>query len=87
MGFRRSSTRFRPTERAYTFTSQLFFDDTLSDKVYATEPYVANGPLDRRNTDDGIFKNGGDQLLLAITEKDGVYSATFDIAIDPSRPV
>jgi len=74
-------------QKIYTFTSQLFFDDALSDKVYTTAPYLANGPLDRRNADDGIFQRGGDQLLLAIAEKDGVYSASFDIAIDPSRPV
>ena len=73
--------------KAYEFTSQLFFFDALSDKVYATAPYAANGPLERRNADDGIFQRGGDQLLLSVQEKDGAYSASFDIAIDPSRPV
>ena len=74
-------------QKAYTFTSQLFFDDALSDTVYATAPYAANGSLEKRNADDGIFQRGGDQLLIDVTEKDGFYSASFDIAIDPSRPV
>lgn len=73
--------------QAYEFTSQLFFDDSLSDRVYRSEPYVAKGERNQRNDSDGIFKRGGDQLLLTVAEKDGTYSAAFDIAIDPSRPV
>lgn len=73
--------------KTFEFTSQLFFDDALSDKVFATAPYAGRGDRDRRNADDGIFRNGGDQLLLNLSEKDGAYLAAFDIAIDTSRPV
>ncbi len=73
--------------QAYEFTSQLFFDDSLSDRVYRSEPYAAKGERNQRNDSDGIFKRGGDQLLLTLAEKDGTYSAAFDIAIDPTRPV
>lgn len=73
--------------KSFEFTSQLFFDDALSDKVYAAAPYAGRGDRDRRNADDGIFRNGGDQLLLTPSEKDGAYLAAFDIAIDTSRPV
>lgn len=73
--------------KSFDFSSQLFFDDALSDKVYAAAPYTGRGERDRRNADDGIFRNGGDQLLLTPSEKDGAYLAAFDIAIDTSRPV
>ena len=73
--------------QAYEFTSQLFFDDSLSDRVYRSEPYAAKGERNQRNDTDGIFKRGGDQLLLTVAEKDGKYAAAFDIAIDPTRPV
>jgi protocatechuate 3,4-dioxygenase beta subunit len=48
----------------YQFTSQFFFDDTLSDQVHALEPYVSKGQRDTRNATDNIFLGGGDQLLL-----------------------
>lgn len=67
--------------KALEFTSQLFFDDALSAKVFTQPPYAANGPHDRKNEDDGIFQHGGDQLILAVTEKDGKYAAVFDIAV------
>jgi protocatechuate 3,4-dioxygenase beta subunit len=74
-------------QKAFEFTSQLFFEDALSDRVYAGEPYATKGRRNQGNDTDGIFRNGGDQLLLAVSEKDGAYSAVFDVAIDPSRPV
>ena len=70
----------------YEFTSQLFFDDALTDTVHGTEFYVASGPRDRRNTDDGIFRGGGEQLTLDLVKTDEGYAAAFDIAIDTNRP-
>lgn len=48
----------------YQFTSQFFFDDTLTDQVHALEPYAGKGQRDIRNAADNIFNGGGDQLLL-----------------------
>jgi protocatechuate 3,4-dioxygenase beta subunit len=48
----------------YQFTSQFFFDDTLTDQVHALQPYVSKGQRDTRNANDNIFNGGGDQLLL-----------------------
>jgi protocatechuate 3,4-dioxygenase beta subunit len=42
----------------YDFTSQLFFDDSLSDSVFTSSPYAAKGERGTRNQDDGIFRNG-----------------------------
>lgn len=71
--------------KAYEFTSQLFFDDVLTDKVFTNAPYSTKGPRNMRNEADGIFGRGGDQLLLNVTENDGVYSAVFELAIDTTR--
>jgi protocatechuate 3,4-dioxygenase beta subunit len=65
----------------YEFTSQLYFDDSLSDKVFAQAPYAGKGQGRLKNAGDGIFRNGGDQLLLAVAEVGQGYAATFDIGL------
>jgi protocatechuate 3,4-dioxygenase beta subunit len=70
--------------KQYDFTSQLFFDDSLSDKVYAASPYNSKGARDRRNESDGIFRQSGDSLLLKVTESGSAYAANFDIGLDLS---
>ncbi|CAA9559487.1 MAG: Putative dioxygenase [uncultured Truepera sp.] len=52
----------------YEFTSQLYFDDALSDRVFKQEPYVTGEAREILNANDMIFSDGGDQLLLALTE-------------------
>ena len=66
---------------AYDFTSQLFFDDALSDAVFAQQPYAAKGERGTRNADDGIYRIGGAQLLLATIETADGISAGFDIGL------
>jgi protocatechuate 3,4-dioxygenase beta subunit len=72
--------KVRPTASA-VFTSQLFFDDALSDQVFAQAPYAGKGKRDRLNSTDNIYN----QLLLLTTTKtaDG-YAATFPIGVDLS---
>ena len=36
-------------------TGQLYFDDELTDEVFAAEPYAARGERDVRNDADGIY--------------------------------
>jgi len=68
----------------FEFTSQLYFDDALTDRVHAREPYAAKGQRNRRNGGDGIFSRGGAELLLAAVPSGRGYAATFSIAIqDP----
>jgi protocatechuate 3,4-dioxygenase beta subunit len=66
---------------AYDFTSQLFFDDSLSDAVFSQDPYSAKGDRGTRNDDDGIYRSGGEQLLLRPTETAAGFSAVFDIGL------
>lgn len=72
-------------EKGYAFASQVFFDDELSDTVHGVPPYSAHGVRDRRNRDDGIYRNGGEQLTLKVAEKGGVFAAVVEVAIDRSR--
>lgn len=66
----------------YDFTSQLFFDEALSDRVYARPPYAGKGQRDTTNTRDGIFRDSGGQLMLAVTPSGTGYAASFDIGLD-----
>ena len=70
------------SERGYEFTSQLYFDDALTDQVHMQEPYAEKGERDRPNSDDGIFQGGGEELLVPLTENAQGYEGTFAIALD-----
>lgn len=48
-------------------TTQLYFDDALSDRVYATRPYSARGTRHQRNDSDAIF----DPALVMTTRREG----------------
>ena len=65
----------------YDFTSQLYFDDSLSDEIFTQPPYASKGQRNVRNEDDGIYPNGGDQLTLLVTPAGEGYAATFDIGL------
>jgi hypothetical protein len=81
---------FSGSQKTYEFTSQLFFDDTLTDAVYTQAPYNRRGARDVRNSADGIYeqavsdgtgRKSGDLLLLPVTKTDQGYAATFDIGV------
>lgn len=67
--------------RGSEFTSQLYFDDALTDRVHAQPPYAAKGQRTQRNDGDGIFQDGGDQLMLQLTQDAQGYVGTFDIGL------
>ena len=67
----------------YQFTSQFFFDDTLTDQVHALEPYASKGQRDTRNSNDNIFSGGGDQLLLNLQgDTSSGYTGSMNIGLD-----
>lgn len=72
------------TDEGYEFTSQLFFDDALTDEVFANAPYNTRGERSLRNDDDNIFGGSGNLMMLDLTPTADGYSATFDIALDMS---
>lgn len=65
----------------FDFTSQLYFDDALTDEVHARKPYAAKGRRNQRNAGDGIFARGGSQLLPPVVRKGDGYSAKFEVAL------
>jgi protocatechuate 3,4-dioxygenase beta subunit len=75
--------RSAPSARqGFEFTSQLYFDDAVTDRVHAQQPYAAKGPRTVRNSRDGIFRRGGPELMLSLMETNGGRLAgSFDIAL------
>ena len=65
----------------FAFTSQLYFDDALTDKVFAAAPYAGRGARTTRNGGDRIFRESGAQLILDPTPTDAGYAGTFQIAL------
>jgi len=67
--------------RGREFTSQIYFDDALTDRIHAQAPYTAKGVGRIRNQDDGIFLDGGEELILPLTRRPPGYAGTFDIGL------
>jgi protocatechuate 3,4-dioxygenase beta subunit len=65
------------------FTSQLYFDEAMNDRILAQAPYASKGKGRTLNASDGIFKNGGAQLVLALEPSGGGYAGTFNVAMHP----
>ncbi len=64
-------------QRRLEFTSQMYFDDGLTDRIHADQPYAAKGRRNARNQPDRIFRHGGDQLMLTPSKAADGYTATF----------
>lgn len=64
------------------FVSQLFFEEALSEQVHALMPYRQKGRRDTLNRTDGLYRNGGNQMLIRATgtPQKGLV-ATFDVGL------
>jgi len=69
------------SRRGYQFTSQIYFDDPLTDRIHAQPSYSAKGQNRLRNREDGIFQDGGEKLILQPTPQPQGYAGTFDIGL------
>lgn len=65
----------------HEFTSQLYFDDALSDAVLGRPPYASAGGRRTRNAGDGLFRRGGERLVLDVEPRGEGYAATFEIGM------
>src|SRR6266516_3351694 len=61
---------FAGSTKTYEFTSQFFFDDSLTDSVYTQSPYNSRGSRNTRNSNDGIYNS------LSTTDKAGLTLQT-----------
>jgi protocatechuate 3,4-dioxygenase beta subunit len=68
--------------RAREFTSQVYFDETLTDMVHAGAPYRGRPGSRRRNQADGIFqRQGGAQLVMPVAAAPSGYVGTFSVGL------
>ena len=74
--------------KGHEFTSQLYFDEAFTDRVFAREPYSKRSGQRVKNEADRIFREqGGKQLIMPVTENTDGYAGTFSLALNMGRPV
>lgn len=61
------------------FTSQLYFDDALTDRLHKSAPYA--GGRRTRNDEDWLFRAGGRALILDVREAGDGYVAAYDAGL------
>lgn len=67
-------------DKKTVLTTQLFFDDTLSDEIFSTvAPYTDHQGRDTRNATDGIFDAAG---LMATSRQSDRLLAAINLGID-----
>lgn len=64
------------------FTSQIYFEDDLTDIIHAQPAYANHGTRKVRNNRDLLFLFRGNRLLLPLREERRGYAGTFDVALD-----
>jgi protocatechuate 3,4-dioxygenase beta subunit len=67
--------------RRYALSSQLYFDDALSDRVYTRKPYADRGRRNVRNDADFLHRSGGGRLTLAPVESGNGYAASYQVGL------
>ena len=85
---------FNGPASTYEFTTQFFFDESITDKVYQSAPYNSRPGRDTLNPTDGIYEgasllgsvssNSGSLLMLALNQGDSRASASIDLTLDES---
>ncbi len=70
-------------QRSHEFTSQLYFDEAITDQVHAQPPYRAKGVRDVRNDMDGIYRarESGSKLMLNLSKSDEGYLGTTAVGL------
>lgn len=73
---------FAGATRTYDFTSQLIFDDALTDQVFTLPPYNARPNRNTRNSNDNIAQSGGSAILLSLTpDGAGGYTTSYNLGL------
>ena len=69
------------TRSAREMVSQFYFDDALIDQIQALPPYASNAQRRVRNNQDGLFRNGGDRLIVPLAQDGDGYAGTFNVGV------
>jgi protocatechuate 3,4-dioxygenase beta subunit len=67
----------RPSE----FTSQIYFDESITDEVHKLPPYSGKGRRTTTNDTDLLYRRRGNQLLLPLMKDAQGYAGKFEIAL------
>ncbi len=62
-------------------TGQLYFPDSLTDKVFAKSPYSKRPNRDTRNANDSVYVNGGSKSLLNLKANGTGYTASIVMGV------
>jgi protocatechuate 3,4-dioxygenase beta subunit len=62
-------------------TGQLFFPDSLTDRVYSKPPYNTRPGRDTRNATDAIFRNGGSRSMLKLSLSGSRYIGALALGV------
>ena len=76
---------FAGGSKTFELTSQLFFDDTVTDAVYRLAPYSSRPSRSTRNQADMVYtsnNNSGAVLLAALTPASAGYAAAFAVGLN-----
>jgi len=76
---------FAGASKTFEFTSQIFFDDTVTDAVFKVAPYSSRGTRDTRNQNDMVYtsnNNSGALLLALLTPTSAGYAAAFAVGLN-----
>jgi uncharacterized protein (TIGR03437 family) len=70
------------------FTSQFFFDDTITDQVFTQSPYNTRRARDTRNATDMVLTGmtNGSTMFLNLTQTAVGYAAAVDIGVSLKTP-
>jgi protocatechuate 3,4-dioxygenase beta subunit len=68
-------------QQSATLTTQLFFDESVTDAVYALAPYDAHAGQRTSNARDSVFAGGGTATMVALTPSADGYVGSVTIAV------
>jgi protocatechuate 3,4-dioxygenase beta subunit len=70
-------------DEAVVLTSQLYFPDAFSERLYGTVAPYTDRASDRRvaNADDGIFARSGDGAVAEVAEQSGGHTASLVVGV------
>jgi protocatechuate 3,4-dioxygenase beta subunit len=66
---------------SFEYTSQLYFDESVTDQVHKQPPYNGKGYRTTTNEKDFIFRRGGKQLMPVLTKDTQGYAAKFEVGL------
>jgi len=73
---------FNGNSSSFEFTSQLYFDESITNLVYATSPYSQRPNRDTTNARDGIYSSGGTQLMLRLARDSSYALSSFHVMLN-----